>query len=259
MYLPNNLSEIRAEVWLNYLYPELEEQWIGDFKGNFYRNYQPDLMELNMDTHMVDLSRDGMIRLIPQGFITTDEELKSGKADFKQIQQRIRLLHDAFLPFDSFYLRGQLRMERQVSSLLEMKLAFVLERYFGYRLQEVSNTYLKEALYMLPYVSTWKGDLTRIKQLLSTLLERKVIMRRGRYSSDDTAYGFIPAVYYYILAPELTASSFAALQKEIEPLVAFIKEWFIPFEVHAEILLKENPTDEVRLGQRMLMHYNAFL
>jgi hypothetical protein len=261
MNISQNLSEISAEMWLNYLYPELENQWICDYKGSFYRNYQSDAMKVDEQTHIVDLSRDGILKLLPQGFLTYDDELKSDNPanQFEQMQQRIHLLHDAFMPFDSFYFRMRLRMERQVSSLLETKLNFILKRFFNYDLQAVTNPFLQEVVPLLPYISFYKGNLTFVKRLLASVLGTGVSMRRGRYSSDDTSYGWIPAVSYYVMMPGLEPASYTTMREKIQPLCDFIKEWLIPFEVHAEILLKENPQESAKMDNRVLLNYNAFL
>ena len=71
-----DISEMKAEVLLNHLYPELAERWIVKNKGTFYRNYSEDVMRIDEEQGMVALSRDGFLRLLPQGLITTDDELK---------------------------------------------------------------------------------------------------------------------------------------------------------------------------------------
>ena len=42
-----NIAEIKAEVLLNHLYPELADQWIVKNKGTFYRNYIEDAMRID--------------------------------------------------------------------------------------------------------------------------------------------------------------------------------------------------------------------
>ena len=42
----DRIPEIRAEMLLNYLYPELATKWMVSDKGSFYRNYNDDIMSL---------------------------------------------------------------------------------------------------------------------------------------------------------------------------------------------------------------------
>lgn len=70
------MSEISAEMLLNFLYPEEVDQWVVKDKGTFYRNYTPDVLSVDKKNHYVALSRDGFVKLLPQGLITIDNELK---------------------------------------------------------------------------------------------------------------------------------------------------------------------------------------
>ena len=65
MKINSNLSEIRAEVLLNHLYPEMEERWKVHHEGAFFRNYNGDSMSIDETTGEVRLSRDGFMRLLP--------------------------------------------------------------------------------------------------------------------------------------------------------------------------------------------------
>ena len=45
----NNIPEIKAELLLNYLYPEAGSQWSVQNEGIFYRNYNSDLLSINKE------------------------------------------------------------------------------------------------------------------------------------------------------------------------------------------------------------------
>ena len=73
MRIKRNLSQIRAEVLLNYLYPEMEDQWIAINKGTFYRNYNQDALAIEEKESKAILARDGFLRLLPEGLLTIGE------------------------------------------------------------------------------------------------------------------------------------------------------------------------------------------
>ena len=250
MDIPLNLSEISAEMLLDYLYPDSGKQWVSRDKGAFYRNYNPDILGIDEENRLVKLSRDGFLRLLPQGMIVREDELKGDdvKERYDEIHRRVRLLEDAFLPFDTFYFRRSLVAERQVSELLNRKLEFILK----------SNPYVREAAVLLPYVNNWKGDLDFIRLLLTDLLHCKVVLWKGSYATDDDAACWLPSAVYHLLIPRLSADSYQAKREEIEPLCRFLKEWFVPFDVHCEILIKEYGHSP-RIGDRSVMNYNAVL
>ena len=124
-----HIPEIGAEMLLNYLYPELEDQWTVRQEGTFYRNYNRDVLSLDPDTASVRLSRDGLLGLLPQGLLSQEEDLLSGdrKEKHKELEQHLKLLSEAFLPFDTFNFRRRLKVERSVSELLNGKLEWLLK------------------------------------------------------------------------------------------------------------------------------------
>ena len=110
MDLNQQIPEISAEMLLNFLYPELEEKWIAHHDGAFYRNYSRDVLSVEPEEEQVSLSRDGLLRLLPQGLLSPEGELRTGDPDERhdEIQQRLKVLSEAFLPFDSFAFRRRL-------------------------------------------------------------------------------------------------------------------------------------------------------
>jgi hypothetical protein len=253
----NNTMEVSAEMWLNYLYPELIDQWISRNKGSFYRNYNEDAMEVNAESHIVKLSRDGLLRMLPEGMLTHEDELRgASKEKYEEMERRLRLLNDAFLPFDTYYFRMGLRIERQISELLESKLEFILSNYFGCNINAEENLYVKEAMSLLPYVCSYKGDVRFVRRLLSNILNCKVVMKRGRYSTGENTRSWLPSIIYGLIIPQLTSEKYNKIREEIEPLCRFVKEWFMPFDVHCEIVIKEVNVDE-RPGGRLILGYNS--
>ena len=114
MKIGRNLYQVRAEVLLNYLYPELEGDWITQYKGTFFRNYNEDILELYEDERKVILARDGFLRLLPEGLLTHDDDLRGEDVaqKFKELEWRRELLNEAFSPFDTYIFRKKLAICR---------------------------------------------------------------------------------------------------------------------------------------------------
>ena len=72
----NNIPEIRAEMLLNYLYPEESNHWIVQNEGLFFRNYNSDLLAIDEEKMVAQTARDSFIRLLPQGLLTQETDLK---------------------------------------------------------------------------------------------------------------------------------------------------------------------------------------
>ena len=240
MKIDRNLYQIRAEVLLNYLYPEMEGDWITQYKGTFYRNYNEDILSLYEDENKVVLARDGFLRLLPEGLLTNDDDLRGEDVaqKFKELEWRRELLNEAFSPFDTYIFRKKLTIERHMSELLDQKLEYLLKEYYNFDLAAETNSLVKEAAVLLPFVSRWREVTT------------------GRYSHLDTTICWLPRVRYDLLIPGLTPEAYRERKEEIEPLVCFIKEWLIPFDVICEVKIKEHHPKVETLG-RVTLDYNT--
>lgn len=258
MKIGNNISEIRAEMLLNYLYPELEKKWTARCEGTFYRNYNRDSMDINVADAEVSLARDGFLRLLPQGLITSDEDLKKGDIaeKYEELKRRKHLLSEVFLPFDSYVFKNKLSIERKASELLEDKLAYVLMAYFDYDIKQETNPLVRDAAVLLPYVSTWRGDFGFISNLLGTLLKCEVTMTIGRYSHLDTTKCWLPKVRYELFIPGLSPEEYRQKDVDMQPLRDFIIEWFIPFDVVCQIVMKDRPSSQHH-ASRLTLGYNT--
>lgn len=260
MKINSNLSQIRAEVLLSHLYPEMEERWKVHHEGAFFRNYNGDTMSIDEATGEVRLSRDGFMRLLPQGVLTDDEELKGEDAAerVKKLEHRLRVLHEAFLPFDTYAFQKKLAIERQVSRLLDDKLSYVLSQYFGFDLPGEKNHLVRQAAVLLPFVCRYKGDLGFISNILAALMRCEVKMHLARYSHTDTSKSWLPFVKYELLIPGLTAPEYRKRSEDLQPLADFLREWMLPCEVHCEICIKEHGAGK-SLDERFTLDYNTEL
>lgn len=256
----NNIHEASAEMLLNYLYPEVDKKWIAHGEGSFYRNYNSDLFDYDDETMEAWMARDTFLSLLPQGVITNDNDLKGEDVaeKFKKIQRRIRLLNEAFLPIDTNAFRQRLIVERQVSELLQNKLTYVLKEYFGIDLDALESPLVKEAALMLPYISRSRGDFSLVAALLGALLHCQVQTMTGRYSHTDTTLRWLPRVRFELLIPGLSPEEFRTLNAEVQPLREFICEWFIPFEVKCDIVIKEHHSEQ-QVNTRLTLDYNMEL
>lgn len=260
MRIRNKISEASAEMLLNYLYPEVGKKWIAHGEGTFYRNYNSDLFAFDDETMEAWTARDTFLHLLPQGVINQDNDLKGEDVaeKFKKIQRRIRLLNEAFLPIDTTAFRQRLFIEKQVSELLQDKLAYVLKTYFGFDLEQEESPLVREAALMLPYISRSRGDFGLVADLLGSLLHCRVKIITGRYSHTDTTRRWLPMVRFELLISGLSPEEYRAKNLDLQPLREFICEWFIPFEVKCDILIKEHHSEQ-QVNTRLTLDYNTEL
>lgn len=243
MKTKSNISALRAEVLLNHLYPEQSDSWIVTNKGTFYRNYSEDVLQLDAKLSQVSLSRDGLLRLLPQGLVSTKDELKEAE--------------ELFVPFDSWRFRDSLRAEEDFAYLLENKLNIILKTYYGVDIEAETNPLVREMMKLLPLASCIRGNFHKIGDILMALLNQRVSTHITCYNWSDKTVDTQPMVCYKVWVPELTSESYKELEKNIEALKNFLVEWFIPFDTYCAIEIKTEQATS--LNNTMLLNYNTKL
>lgn len=245
---------------LNYLYPKGEKEWIARGEGSFYRNYNYDLLSIDDETKEVVMARDGFLNLLPQGVLTLGDDMsgEDSAEKYKQVQRRLRMLKEAFLPLDTFYFRQEMTLERITSELLQDKLTYILRNYFDVDIDKVESPLVREAAVLLPYVSRRRGDFGFIGSIIGALMHCQVNVITGRYSQTDTSRNWIPRVRFELIIPELSPDDYREKNESLEPLRQFISEWFIPVEVRCEILIKEHKWQQ-QTNTRLTLGYNTEL
>jgi hypothetical protein len=230
-------------VLLNHLYPEQSDSWIVTNKGTFYRNYSEDVLQLDAKLSQVSLSRDGLLRLLPQGLVSTKDELKEAE--------------ELFVPFDSWRFRDSLRAEEDFAYLLENKLNIILKTYYGVDIEAETNPLIREMMKLLPQASSIRGNFHKIGDILKALLNKRVTTHITCYNWSDKTADTQPMVCYKVWVPELTSESYKELEKNIEALKNFLVEWFIPFDTYCAIEIKTEQATS--LNNTMLLNYNTKL
>ena len=240
-----NLSEISAELLLGYLYPELTGKWMPYHAGTFYRNYNNDVMALYPDEPTVVLSRDGFLKLLPQGMLQVEQK------------DQLSLLRDAFLPIDAYWFNAKLQAELQISQLLQTKLDYLLREYFGFDLAAQTNPYIRQTAVLLPFVRSKRGDFAFIRELISTIVHGPVEMTVGRYSDADTTVAWLPRLQWTLLINDLSNEQYNQLMSDLQPWFDFIRQWLIPVEIHCEFAVREYHPHP--LNNALTLNYNSYI
>lgn len=263
--MDTRIPEIGAEMLLYYLYPELEVRWKAHSDGTFYRNYSPDILSLDPDAADVSLSRDGFLDLLPQALLSPEDDLRkvNKKTSLAKrhgdLEERLKILGEAFLPFDSLAFRNRMRAERRVSELVGGKLEYLLKTYYGYDLASEENPYVRELAVLLPGARRWRGDVGLFRKLLAAMFHCRVMLYEGRYSGTDSTLDWLPAVRYELQMPDLSAEEYRTLYRDIEGLKAFLSEWFLPMDLRLEIVIRRHGDVQRLDGETLVLEYNTEL
>lgn len=253
------MRSVNAEMLLGYLYPEMEQKWNVRCKGSFYHSYTDDAISFDPESGDVNLSRDGFLKLLPDGVISRKDELvgKGFSRNYESVRQRRSLLEDAFAPLDTFTFRHRLAIERTVSELLDEKLDYVLKTYFDTDRSRIEEPLVRETAAILPFVCGRRGDLKFVRALLSDLLDCPVSFDLSHRSSGaESCSAWLPKVVFRVEKEGLDSVSYAALRRSLDALADFIREWLMPFETDMEIILRDSVSTSALTAGGML-DYNC--
>ena len=252
-----DLSEISAEMLLNRLYPELTDQWQVSYAGTFYRNYSNDAMMVDEESRKLTVARDGWLKLVPAGLLSDENELREGNFSVRneKMNERVELLREQFLPFDSFAFRRRLHLEREINRILEEKELFILKQWFGIDWDSLTDPLVRELARLLPYLKGVRGNVFFVRDLLRSLLDLEVKLHRGMWSATDTTRSRIPWLRYEIIKDGMTAEEFLRENEAIAPAADFIREWLLPAEVRCDISYKSFRNTE----ENPILDYNSIL
>lgn len=248
------IDEIRAEYLLTKLYPELDDKWVARHKGTFYRNYSPDAMNIYGEERLVELSRDGFLKLLPDGFLSDEEEIsgETAQQSMEQIKQRLHRLHEAFLPVDSQRFKTRLQLEHAIDPILEMKLQYILKEYFDYDLASEQNDFIAQVAPLLPYVSQLRGDMRFIRNVVEVVTGCKVQHKVTDYSCDDNTRFSMPMVLITVREDNLNHEEYEARKEKLEDFLHFLTERFLPFDILFKIRVVGTTNDII------LLEYNSW-
>lgn len=253
-----NLYDISAEFLLNYLHPDQMDQWEVDCAGTFYRNYSEDVLTIDEEKGTVRLARDSFLRLLPQGVIANDNALKGNNFEqkYERLKKKEELLRSFFKPVDTLAFRFRLHIENQITQLSEKKLAFLLRHYFHYDITREKDPYILKVAPFLLFVNQLRANYGFIRDLLACLFNHKVEIHKGLHTWEEDERCACPVIEFQLIVPNLTAEAYDKLDKAIAPLREFLIEWFIPFDTHCVIGIRQHG-QPFTLGEPLTLDYNT--
>jgi len=246
-------SEIKAETWLSATYPS-KKKWVARTKGIFSRDYAEDIRSCNPEGSSVELSRDGLFEILPNGLFFTGQELRGiDDNDFawtdKVLRSRVNRVKTALLPFDSSFFNHSLALEHTLNETLAKKNDLLLQTLTGKDFSDEHNPYIQQMALMLPQVARIRGDYRFLCKYITLILGYKT-----DYKLTDSRVRFI------VNRPNLERKTFLNYLEELEPFFRFVEEWFVPFELHCDFKVRDYERDDHIEGpNRLLLDYNATL
>ncbi|MCF0202015.1 MAG: hypothetical protein HUK08_01495 [Bacteroidaceae bacterium] len=233
LYIP----EIKAEFLLNMFFPEKNDDWAVYCDGTFYRNYNADVLNVFPEINEIHVSRDSVLSLMPEGMIGGENLLRMGdrQNQWEKLHARLNMLRSFFCPIDTILFRENLKVEREMTRILEDRLNIVLRELFDINLNKIENPLVKNYAKLLPFVEMIRGDYGKLCSLLSTMIQQPVRMDKRHYSIEESNECSIMWLVMMVEKNDMDEDSLQEFFALMQPLEDFLREWFIPFCVKFSI------------------------
>ena len=169
-------SELNAEI-LAALLSEYADDFTIKHEGVFYRNYQGDVLSVNLKNKTMSVSRDSLYHLLPQALfhridlfrgITGKDFQDKFKDKWEEQKKEKEIVQNFFMPFDNalFSLKSDFQSNlnkflSQDSFLTEL----ILEKEHE-EMEDIKNPYIRQLLFFLPYVESFRGNKSKLKLIL---------------------------------------------------------------------------------------------
>ena len=244
---------IKAETWLSVTHPS-QKEWVVRTKGIFSRDYAEEFRSCNPEESSVELSRDGLFEILPNGLFFTGEELRGiNDKDFgwtdRVLRSRVDRIKTALLPFDSSYFNHSLAREFTLNETLADKNDLLLQTLTGKDFSDEHNPYIRQMALMLPQAAHLRGDYRFLCKYITLILGYKT-----DYKLTENRVRFI------VNRPDLDRTAFLNYHEELKPFFGFVEEWFVPFELQCDFKVRDYERDDHIEGpNKLLLDYNATL
>ena len=274
--------DTRAEFLLSSVMSDIDG-FVVEKKGRFYRGYSHDLMNIDEDASIedsleqivqsprIELSRNGLLRFLPEAMLCDEDCLRLSSDDTDDIKKRIEDLrklkadYEAFFSgFDTFFFREEFHLMRTVSKLETNRASLLIKEIYGVDVSQYRSRYVYDLSLLRLYSRNIKGAISILGFFVHAILGEQIEIE---YIYPPKMY-LVPSVNvskirFIILIKGLNVEKYCAKMEEFEEFFYWLQEWFLPFDLECDYCIKdreqeftfsENSTPAFR---SMILDYNT--
>ena len=269
--LSQNHENIKAESYLSSMLESLSAINL-EFQGVFSRNYYNDIIYIDQDTYSgkdqlnINLSRDSIFHILPEGLFFREEELRKVQKEknekkFKAlsekiIREKLKLL-SFFYPFDKTYFGLRFDLERKLNQLAEKRTSLWMDELFGIYPIDEKNDFIKRLIPLLPLASEIRSNKMIWRDIFKNVffpadIEVRIVQKQNEEGMKQSI------VKTTIHIEKLSNREFKKIKKEVDAFAHFFYEWFLPVDMGYVYKIKDIKERFV-LGSEMTLDYNTQL
>jgi len=255
-------GDVKAETLISQM--DIKENLHVHLQGIFSRNYSEDLISVTNEKGkengenrtILELSRDGIFHLLPEGLFFKEEQLKkdsNSNFDFDKEKTKLEEQKKAallfFSPFDTEFFNLSFELEKNLNAIAEKGNKVFINAFECEPEIDTKNEYISKIKILLPFVSHLRGNLAFLTDILKNILSvEKIEIRTIR-----------PFYMQFIIHKEsLSKEEYQAMDKDLADFFVFFRQWFLPVEAEYDYRIKDYKGSFI-LGNTLLLDYNTHL
>ena len=255
-------TDLKAEFYLSTHYPELQNPIVVK-SGQFYQNFTNDCMSVDEENRVVQLSRDGIFRFLPENLFFNEQSLTQNYHNGISVKQRSLIqqeeynnLNTLFTPFDTRFFDTEMRIEKAINHAETDSVAILLKSLFNYDLSAERDPFIRKLAPFRLNASTIKGNLPILCYILKNIIHHDAHIETVYRTYKNRLR--LPTIVITILIDNLTAIQYNKKMEQYENFINQFAEWFLPFECDYEYAIKDK-TQPFILGQNLILDYSTQL
>ena len=135
--MQNNMDDVRAELLLSSRGDDLTDISVKK-SGRFYRGYMPDLMAEDSISKTIELSRNGLMQMLPEALFYQEEFLRENVTDAdtektkkEELKTQKQLCSVFFEGFDTIFAQHEIRIHKIIGTTEYERESILLREIYG--------------------------------------------------------------------------------------------------------------------------------
>ena len=263
MWIPTELYDTRAELLLE-AFGIKEDCCQIEKKGNFYRGYASDMLEIA--DGRVCLSRNGLRHFIPENLLVHEESLRPLSEDDEKRKQQLETLRACkdtytafFSVFDTVFFRQEYRLAQVVSGLEALQDKVLLSGAFGIDFTGDVISYHRQLAVLLHNPSI-KGNIPMLAFYARCILGEQIDVETSeRVAVVNRPSEMYTSVRFVIRTNGLSTEEYGIRMERYKRFFHFLSDWFIPYDCEFDYCIKDRTRRFVLGDNPLTLDYDTQL
>jgi len=261
--MTNIHDNIRAEFAATQMYDGLEDYSVRK-TGVASKGYCPDLLSVEPRLQTAELSRNGLLRMLPEALFFQEDWLRSATT-FDEKKRRIETLkrqksyyETYFEAFDTLFFRQEIAAQKAVDAAEENREVVFLKEIYGIDVSRMRNPYLRRLAWLLLDADAIKGNLPMLAFCAKVILREKVSYQISTVVKEEVSPMAYRRVNFVIQIEGLANEEYREKMEQYEEFFRFMEHWFLPYDCEMDYCIKDYRQRFV-LGEPLTLDYNTHL